>query len=182
MMKRLSADLKRMLNALALQDAAEYLPTRDKIQALGVDLGSPGSSSGTPDLPPPPPRRVALLSDGGDIEGMLRYTLDACERQQATLDLVLYGKGREGVAKLRARLQRQQIAHEVIVLGEESVDALAEYLCVRRTLVYLVAPTDDPLALQLTEEVVPSRGGRMHLPMVLIDRNQHSRINRINAA
>ncbi len=178
-MKRLSEDLKRMLNALALQDAADFLPMRDKLSALGQQGGK---SRVAQDLPPPPPRRVAVLSDGGDSEGVLQYALDACQRQQASLDLVLYGQAREQVEEIRTQLQRRGIAHEIILLGQQSVEALAEYLNARRTLTYLVAPADDRLALQLTEGATPHRGGHRHLPMVLVDRTPQSRINRINAA
>jgi hypothetical protein len=178
-MKRLSEDLKRMLNALALQDAADFLPMRDKLSVLGLNGGKDKVAQ---DLPPTPPRRVAVLSDGGDSDGVLQYALDACQRQQASLDLVLYGEAREQAEEIRTQLQRRGIAHEIILLGEHSVEALTEYLHARRTLTYLVAPADDRLALQLTEEATPHRGGRLHLPMVLVDRTPQSRINRINAA
>lgn len=182
-MKRLSEDLKRMLNALALQDAAENLPLRGKLAALGI-RGGEVEASPAPHDTPPPPRRVALLSDGTDIEGILDYTLDACQRQQATLDLVLYGAAKASAERMRGLLQRRGIAHELIMLGEENVDALAEYIYTRRSLVYLVAPADDRLAMELTEELLPSRGNRLHLPMVLVERQlqAHPRINRINAA
>lgn len=176
-MKHLSADLKRMLNTLALQDTAEYPPAARMQGALGSDDACPARPHDFPS-----PRRVALLGDGGVIDGVLQYAVECCKRQQATLDLVLYGKGRAQASRLRSQLERRGIAHELILLGEQSVDALAEYLCARRTLAYMLAPSDDPLARQLTEEVMPGRSGHLHLPMVLVDRSIQSRINRINAA
>ncbi len=188
-MKRLSKDLKQMLNALALQDVADYLPMSQKLDLLGVGSSKPSNARVTePEaLSPPPPRRVALLSNGVDISGVLRYALEQCRRQKATLDLVLYGKAKEEaeVDRLQASLEYCGVAHEVIMLGRESADALSEYLCLRRTLVYLVAPADDPLALKLTEELIPSRSGYTHLPIVLIDRNSPPLVNsnaRIHAA
>lgn len=188
-MKRLSKDLKQMLNALALQDVADYLPMREKLDRLGVCDGNPDDANVTRPQPlsTPATRRVALLSNGVDISGVLQYALEQCRRQRATLDLVLYGRAKEQakVERLQAALEYCGVAHEVIMLGRESADALSEYLCLRRTLVYLVAPADDPLALTLTEELIPSRSGCTHLPIVLIDRNYPPltpHITRIHAA
>jgi hypothetical protein len=182
-MKRLSESLKQMINALALQNAADYLPMSRKLEMLGVGNGKPVSLRTSEQHDLSPPRRIALLSDGVNIGEVLHYTVEACLRQRATLDLVLYGKARERNEELRAQLQRRGITHELILLGEESVDALSEYLCLRRTLVYLIAPADDHLALELTEQAIPSRGGRTHLPVVLVDRNHHhSQVNPVNAA
>jgi hypothetical protein len=180
-MKRLSENIKQMMNTLALQDAADFLPggrTR-LMQQAGGHL--PASSDLPRECTPAPVRRVALLSDGININEVLLYALEACQRQQATLDLVLYGKAKEQVPLFRGQLQARGIAHELILLGTESVDALSEYLSLRRTLIYLIAPADDPLALELTEQVLPSRGGRLHLPVVLVDRNRHSQIHPIHA-
>lgn len=181
-MKRLSENLKQMMNALALQDAADFLPRSRKLEMLEIGVQPVTAAKVPQPLPPTPPRRVALLSDGVNITEVLQYALEACQRQQATLDLVLYGKAKEQALLLRTQLQARGLAHELILLGEESIDALTEYLSLRRTLVYLIAPADDHLALALTEQVLPSRGGRLHLPVVLVDRCHHSRANRIDAA
>jgi hypothetical protein len=182
-MKGLSENLKQMMNALALQDAADYLPMSQKLEMLGVGGGRPGGARARVEpAVAPAPRRVALLCDGVKIGGVLHYALAACQRQQATLDLVLYGSARGQSEALRAPLQRRGIAHELILLGEESVEALTEYLCLRRTLIYLIAPADDHLARELTEQVIPSRGGRPQLPVVLVERNRHARITPLNAA
>lgn len=178
-MKRLSEDLKRMLNALALQDAAEFLPMQDKLTSVGTQAGGRVDGAAQKQLSP---RRVAVLSDGGNSSEVLEYALNACQRQQASLDLVLYGEGRKQAEEIRNQLRRRGIAHEIILLGKQSLEALADYLTARRKLAYLVAPADDELARQLTEETSPLPSGRLNLPMVLVDRNPLSRINRINAA
>ena len=38
--KKLSKDLKRMLSALAYQDAGDYLSMHDKMQVLGYETGA----------------------------------------------------------------------------------------------------------------------------------------------
>ncbi len=178
-MKRLTEDLKRMLNALAMQDVADYLPMRDKMNALA---GGPNEWQGyMAGNQPPVSRRVAVLSDGRGSNEALHYALDACKNQSASLDLVLYGEAREQVEELRTQLERSGIAYEIILLGKQSVASLTDYMNTRRTLTYLIAPADDPLALELTEESSPHQGGRLHLPMVLVDRTPKSRINRINS-
>lgn len=180
-MKPLSESLKQMMNALALQNAADYLPMSRKLELLGVENSKPVTPRSSEEEPLSPPRRIALLSDGVNIDQLLNYALGACLRQRATLDLVLYGKGRGQSEELRAQLQRRGITHELILLGEESIEALSEYLCLRRTLVYLIAPADDHLARELTEQLIPNRGGRTHLPVVLID-HLPSQTNPVNAA
>ncbi len=180
-MKRLTEDLKRMLSALALQDAGDFLPMRDKLFALGMGSGQEKNRI-SQEVPPPPTRRVAVLSDGENSEGVLQYALNACQRQQASLDLVLYGAARSQAEDIRLHLCQRSIDHEIILLGNESVETLFEYLSARRNLIYLVAFSDDQLARQLAEEVAPHRGGRLHLPMVMVDNNSQPQINHIHAA
>ncbi len=182
-MKRLSKELKQMLNALAHQDAGEFLTMRDKLNILDVK-GTVGSEGASHEASSARIRRIAMLSDGGDSSKALHYALNACKRQQASLDLVLHGAAARQAGEIRSLLHGHDIASEVVLLGEQSVKALSEYLHSRRNLSSLVASTGDPLALELTEEVLPRRGGRMHLPLVLIDnaRTPHRHTNRINAA
>ena len=170
-MKRLTEDLKRMLNALALQDAGDFLPMRDKMHALNGGVLPPQGEA----------RRVALLSDGRDSNEALHYALNACGNQQASLDLVLYGEARNQVEELRQQLQGSAIAYEIILLGKQSVASLGDYLNSRHSLTYLVASADDPLALELTKESSPHLGGRLHLPMVLVDRSPQSGISRLDS-
>ncbi|MDH5785038.1 MAG: hypothetical protein OEZ16_05430 [Chromatiales bacterium] len=178
-MKRLTEDLKRMLNALALQDAADYLPMREKMRALG---GSDSDMAGQkPGEDPPPQRRVALLSDGGDSNEALQFALNACANQRATLDLVLYGVARDQIEELRQQLQAADLAYEIILLGEKNIHSLIDYLDSRRSLTYLIASADNSLALKLTKENSPHQGGRLHLPMVLVDPSSRAKINRINS-
>ncbi len=177
-MKRLTEDLKNMLNALALQDVADYLPMRDKMQALAFN--EPQRSVQRFQAPAAS-RRVALLSDGHNSNETLRYALNTCSNQQASLDLVLYGEARNQVEELRHQLQGSGIAYEIILLGKQSVESLSDYLNSRHSLTYLVASTDDPLALKLTKESSPHMGGRLHLPIVLVDRSPKNTINRLNS-
>ncbi len=178
-MKRLTDDLKRMLSAMALQDAADYPPMRDKMGGLG--FSEPKRGAHLPGGGPRPSRRVALLSDGQDSNGPLHYALNACSNQQASLDLVLYGEAREQVEELRHQLQSSGIAYELILLGKQSMESLVDYLNSRHSLAYLVASADDALALELTQENSPHIDGRLHLPMVLVDRSPKVGINRLNS-
>lgn len=175
-MKRLSENLKRILNALALQDAGEFLSTNSKLDMLGVGTGNPDATTAESRRAAPPRRRVALLSDGENIEGILQYALEACQRQKATLDLVLHGIGKQMSEKLRDQIMAHDVVHEMILLGEESVSALVEYLNLRRSLFYVIAPADDRLALELTQRVAPAPGGLMYLPIVLVDRKQQKQV------
>lgn len=175
-MKRLSENLKQMLNALAIQDAVDPLPTNSKTAMPGGGGDTPDFVTAGPELLPAQPRRVAMLSDGKDIDGVLEYALEACRRQQASLDLVLHGIGKQVADKLRERIMGQGILHEMILLGDESVTSLVEYLNLRRSLFYVIAPADDHLVLELTEKVLPGHSGWMYLPIVLVDRFQRTPI------
>lgn len=166
-MKPLSHDMKRMLNTLAYRHAGEYATADKGAVAAGAVRA----------------RRVALLSDGESIDRVLQFAIEASQRQQASLDLVLYGQARQLFAEMRQELKRRQVEHEVILLGDVSMDSLVEYLTLRRGLFYLIAPSDDVLAQAFTETVLPSHGSRLFLPVVLVDRKRQlppHQVSRIN--
>lgn len=182
-MKLLTDDLKRMLNALALQDAADYLPMREKMRALSSSKSARSvmHAGGTPS----PSRRVALLSNGHNCNETLHYALTTSHNHEASLDLVLYGDAREEVEELRQQLEASGISYEIILLGSRNVESLTDYLNSRQALSYLVASKTDPLALELTQKSPQQKRGRQHLPIVLVGHSPQNgviRLKSINAA
>ena len=92
-MKKLSNNLKRMLNGLAHQDAAEYLSTHDKMMALGVgpETRLKQTKPSLDIVTQQSKRRIAFISDGRGVDAPLAYAIDACSRQGAKIDLLVHG-------------------------------------------------------------------------------------------
>lgn len=171
-MKKLSDNLKQMLAGLAHQDAGEFLPMREKMKALGN-----GSESRAKPATPtasvkkmPATRRIALISDGRGQGAPLAYAVDACLRQGAKIDLLLHGTtDAENISALEHRIQEAGLSYHRIQLGTKPTDAIIDYICNHPALVFMVAMPDDDAAKTLIEEVIPGKGGRMPVPLVLIE-------------
>ena len=171
-MNRIRSEMKRVLDALAFQDAADYMSGSEKNRVLGIS-GSPKGFSERPVLRDQavtlrPRKRIALITDGRGAGAPLAYAAEACARQDAGLDIVLYGPGDTQVEMLRAA-RRLGVNAQVIRLAADDVELLVTYICNHPSLVYLVGLSDDDLVRTLAERVVPARGGRMHVPLVLIE-------------
>ncbi|MBA1333279.1 hypothetical protein QQ73_20265, partial [Candidatus Endoriftia persephone str. Guaymas] len=92
-MKRLNTELKRILSALALQHAGDYLPMREKLSALGGSDASPRQAERPVVVTSSAqPKRVALISDGRGAGAPLDYAIDTCLQQGAQIDLLLHGE------------------------------------------------------------------------------------------
>ena len=171
-MSKIKAELKRVLAALAYQDAADYLSESEKHRVLGI--GGTDAASSSEDAPRQRAatlrrkRRIALITDGRGAGAPMAYAADACARQDAGLDIVLHGSGLSRTVLLRAA-RRRGIDAQVIELAGEDVEMLVDYICNHPSLVYLVGVSDDELVRLLVERVVPARGGRMHVPLVMIE-------------
>lgn len=171
-MKKLSKELKRILTGLAYQDAGEFLTMRDKMNTLGYGHVS---DANTPQAPRKAARRVAnktiaLISDGAGLGAPLDYAIDAGVRQQARIDLLVHGAiDIERISALEKRVHRAGLECKRIQLGVHVIDSIAEYICNHPSLIFVVAVSDDHLARTLIEEVIPQRGGRVPVPLVLIE-------------
>ncbi|QYZ65236.1 MAG: hypothetical protein OI74_07950 [Gammaproteobacteria bacterium (ex Lamellibrachia satsuma)] len=171
-MKKLSDDLKRMLTGLAHQDAGEFLSMRDKMKVLGM-------GSETRAKPSPSPRkiakktathRIAFISDGRGVGAPLAYAIDACSRQGAKIDLLIHGTAdTENISALENQIRVAGLDHHRIPLGMNPVDDIINYICNHLSLIFLVAMPDDDAAKILIEEAIPKRGGRIPVPLVLIE-------------
>ena len=167
-MKKLTNELKRMLTGLAYQDAAEYLPMDNKMQALGY--GAQPARQPSPAPLKPATKRIALISDGRGLGAPLDYVIDACLRQHARIDLLVHGPVcTETLTALERQIERAGIAYVRMQLGGNPVEGILEYICNHPSLIFLVAMPDDNAAKVLIEEVIPQRGGRMPVPLVLIE-------------
>jgi hypothetical protein len=184
-MKRLSKDLKRMLAGLAYQDAGDYLSTPEKISLLGCPDRQPAAASmqHLTEVNRPVTRYIALLSDGRGEDTQLEYAIEAAQRQQAQIDLLLHGCGNERrISNLERRLQQADIPYRSIWLVEPVVEDLLNYLVRQTSLIFLVAMSGDEMARVLLEEVIPKRGEHITVPMVMINEPGFPRSQKQSAA
>ncbi|MET0048087.1 MAG: hypothetical protein ABW066_09905 [Sedimenticola sp.] len=171
-MKKLSDNLKRMLNGLAHQDAGEFLSMREKMKVLGM-----GPETRTKPSPPSTnmakklaTHRIAFISDGRGMGAPLAYAIDACSRQGAKIDLLTHGTTDiENISALENQIRAAGLDHHHIQLGVNAIDDIFNYIRNHPSLIFLVAMPDDNAAKVIIEEVIPQRGARVPVPLVLIE-------------
>lgn len=184
-MKKLSDDIKRILSGLAYQDAAEFLPTRDKMKLLGhrTETRQKPSASRRGASEKPASQRIGLISDGQGLAAPLDYVIDACARHSARLDLLIHGN--VDTAKLSAlgnRLREAGVDYHPIRLGTNLAQDIVGYVCGHPSLIFLIASPDDTAAKVLVEKVIPRRGGLVPVPLVLIEDRSSTRLVKQSAA
>ncbi len=171
-MTKLSDSLKKMLTGLAHQDAGEFMTMHDKMRVLG-------QGSETRNKPSTPlssvsnmlaTQRIALISDARGLDAPLSYAIDACQRQEATIDLLIHGTTDvENLSNIEKRIKEAGIICHRIQLGTRPVDGVIEYISNHPGLIFMVSMPDDGVAKLLMEEVIPKQGAGINVPLVLID-------------
>lgn len=184
-MMKLTEELKRMLSGLAYQDAGEFLTMQDKMEALGHGPASSADPAAPRRSAPKraPARRIGLVSDGRGLGAPLEYVIDAAKRQNARVDLLTHGTfDARHVDALKVRIATEHLECQEIRLGVDPVEDIVGYICNHPSLVFLVAMPDDNAARVLVEEVIPRRGGRVPVPLVLIEAHKERRQGKLSAA
>ncbi len=173
-MKNLSDDIKRALNALAFQDAADFLSTRDKMEVMGYG----NKKTKHPVIPRQKtqkielPKRIALMAGERSIDAPLDYAIDACKRQgkNTHIDILLHHSvNAETTLSLEKRIKQAGLEYQLIQLGESSVEGLISYLRNHPSLIFLISLPDDEVVRVLIEEIMPKSGERIQVPVVLIE-------------
>lgn len=177
-MKKLSDDLKRILTGLAHQDAGEFLSMHGKMKVLEIEPKTsikPASPSRNT-AKKPAMHRIAFISDGRGVGAPLDYVIDACSRQGAKIDLLTHGATDSAtISALENQVRAAGLDHHHIQLGLKPVDDIINYICNHPALIFMVAMPDDDTAKVLIEEVIPMRGGRIPVPLVLIENRSSAR-------
>ena len=171
-MKGLSDALKKMLTGLAHQDAGEFLSAHEKMEILGygAETRKELSKASQKTVKRPVSKRIALISDGRGVGAPLDYAIDACLRQDARIDLLIHGAiDAKSISLLEQQIQQAGLDFQRIRLGINVVDDIVEYIHSQPSLIFLVAMPDDTAARVLIEEVIPRHGGRVPVPLVLIE-------------
>ena len=187
-MKKLGKNLKRMLSGLAYQDAGDYLSMHEKMKVLGYDVDTDADQARRTEphlsavVRPVSSRRIALLSDGRGLAASLNYAIEACLRQEASLDLLLYGAiDMDCIVALEKMLSVAGIDYRRIQIGVNVIEYITDYIQQQPSLIYLVATPEDTVARVLAEDVMPKSLGRMRVPLVLIqDKEPGSKLSHIS--
>ena len=170
-MKKLTEDLKRMLDGLANQDAGEFLPMDAKLQHVIGDSHPEKSVAGqtTAAQPRAATRRIAVVINKGSTEAAFRHALQASQRLETHLDLLLCGPvSRERVQQLEAAARRAGVSFRSIYLSGPVARGVADYTGQYFSLIYVVAPVDDPDMAEMIEETLPARRRYLPVPLVLV--------------
>ena len=171
-MKGLSDALKKMLTGLAHQDAGEFLSAHEKMEILGYgpETREKPSEVSRKMVKRPVTKRIALITDGRGLGAPLDYAIDACLRQDAQIDLLVHGAvDTKSISLLEKQVKQAGLDCQHIRLGVNVIDDIVEYIYSQPSLIFLVAMPDDTAARTLIEEVIPRHGGRVPVPLVLIE-------------
>ncbi|MES9885009.1 MAG: hypothetical protein ABW185_29550 [Sedimenticola sp.] len=171
-MAKLSDSLKQILSGLAYQDVEDYLSMHEKMKVLGqgTESGPKPSVTKPIQIRKPATHRIALISDGRGLGAPLDYVIDACSLQSAKIDLLIHGAvDTASIAALEKQIAMAGLQHHRIQLGVNAVEDIVNYICNHSALIFMVAMPDDVTAKTLVEEVIPQRGGRISVPLVLIE-------------
>ncbi len=171
-MKGLSDALKKMLAGLAHQDAGEFLSAHEKMEILGYgpETREKPSEVSRKMVKRPVTKRIALITDGRGLGAPLDYAIDACLRQDAQIDLLVHGAvDTKSISLLEKQVKQAGLDCQHIRLGVNVIDDIVEYIYSQPSLIFLVAMPDDTAARTLIEEVIPRHGGRVPVPLVLIE-------------
>lgn len=186
-MKKLSDDIKRALNALAYQDATEFLSTREKLDVLGYGNKKTRHPliprRNTPKIETP--KRIGLVVDTRSNSAPLDYAIDACKRQgeNSHLDILMHGSvDTETTTNLEERIKQAGLYYQIIKLGEKTIEELINYIKSHPSLIFLISMPDDEVARVLIEEVMPKSGEHIQVPVVLIEGNTSASYQKKSAA
>jgi hypothetical protein len=187
-MKRLTAQLKQALAALACADAGEMLTGSEKDRVLRAgELSSPAALRSAPAAPPPAPRPAAALPPpavsglfagrkqvglylGASLDpAVLRYAADTCRQLDAALTVVTFQSEETARALLGpylAELGRDGVVWRIARLSGEPRASLMRFVKGEPRMLFLVATEAGFLGHTLL-----SGAGRridLGLPIVLV--------------
>lgn len=125
--------------------------------------------------PKPITKRIALLTDGDDTA--LEYALDACQRQDARLDLLLNNiptVNHQFLEKLLLKIKSSGIVFKKFNLSKNNFNDLLCYLDNAYPLLYLVTTTTDSLSSKLLEQNALFPQKQLNIPLVLVNKSYNA--------
>lgn len=185
-MKKLTKDIKRILSALAYQDAAEFLPMRKKLEIFGVGTSKPKTPGPKPVVTTrmePAPKRVALIIHKHAIQATFDYAQQACVRLGAQLDLLFAGPAKTAdVDAMEKRLRHEGLAVQRFNLPDNLAKGIENYIQRHPSVVYLVAAQNNPIVREYVEHAASLQGVRLPMPLVLIEEKTIERLSTASMA
>lgn len=189
-MKRLTAQLKQALAALAYADAGEMLPGTDKTRVLaGAGRPAAPAASTAPSPAPRPPaavlgpavsalfagrRQVGLYLGASLDPAVLRYAADTCRQLDAALTVITFqteDTARSLLAPYLDELGRDGVVWRVARLSGEPRPSLVRFLKGEPRMLFLVATEAGFLGQTLLSGA--SRRVDLGLPIVLVATDRH---------
>lgn len=174
-MKRLSRNLKRILSALAYEDAGEFMPLKRKKAFLGSGSGhvpthTPVYSSIKAVQTHEGKPQTAVIFDGHASDQVMSYLLKTPYIFNTEIIILAHGKDEQlenKATELSQKLIEAGRSNTVSYLLEDMADAFQEFCNDNPDLQFLVAPKDDMLAKEIIEN--PEFHSHSHeIPLILI--------------
>jgi len=171
-MKALTAALKTMLNALAHEDAGEYLTPSQKTAILGKGPGATPEQRVAPTVQEPAPvgrRRVALFTGRELPENVIEYVTETCARTEHDLTVLTFETESTAEAMLQpyqGELAEAGIDVKLVTLGGNTLSQLARYLGSHPEIAFLACKESGYLGRSYLDG--NQRKNEMPVPVVVI--------------
>lgn len=183
---KLKNALNQMQEGLAHQNTTDFVPMSKKMSILGY--GNEGELS----LPSESPsrkagemkyQRIALVENGSGTDSALHYTIEACQRQNAEIDLLVHHDSSDvSIKRMETKISESGISYRLQQLGTEGAKDISDYIVKQKALVFMVATPDDSIVRTLIEETMPRRKRQLPVPLVLIENPQDQATHKHNQA
>jgi hypothetical protein len=171
-MKALTEALKTMLNALAHEDAGEYLTPSQKTAILGKGPGATPEQRVAPTVQEPAPvgrRRVALFTGRELPENVIEYVTETCARTEHDLTVLTFETESTAEAMLQpyqGDLAEAGIDVKLVTLGGNTLSQLARYLGSHPEIAFLACKESGYLGRSYLDG--NQRKNEMPVPVVVI--------------
>jgi len=167
---KLTAEIKRMLNALAYANAGELLPARKKYRVIA------GGTAPTPAVEPMPATKAGPQTGlylGSEVSNdMMQYVIQTCIRLKHGLTVLTFQSevdARNLLKPYQAELEAAHIGVQLNVLSGEPPAALVHALRKRPEIAFLICNESGYLGRSLLKGLV--RQDAFPVPVVMVAAN-----------
>ena len=128
----LTQDIKRMLAALAYQDASEFLSSTEKLKVLNADEIKAQANNNTPLLNTTETSTVTILFNGQISSTLIDYILsESFYVKDANFDILVYGEAKNlsiQTESIKQTLKKAGKTTSVTVMMGETPDLFNKYI------------------------------------------------------
>ena len=152
---KLTAEIKRMLNALAYANAAELLPARQKYRVIAGGTSPTAVNEPLPTIKAGPQTGLYL---GSEVSSdMMQYVIQTCTRLKHGLTVLTFqseSDARDLLKPYQAELEAAHIGVQLYVLSGEPPAALIHALRKRPEIAFLICNESGYLGRSLLKGIV----------------------------